>query len=298
MSPDPAPPLDSFDETDRPLVRSLRDDDPEARAVALAEIADVVDDALARELLRFARDPNRDPEERARALIALGPALQMCWEDEDDDGTLPAAPPDASAFEEAFFEHPLSNAVYAQVLETLRRLYHDADLPKLLRRRALEASVRAPREWQRDATRAAWGSGDPEWRVTALFAMGFLGSLRDGGFREEISEAFFSDDSVLRREAILAAGRGGIEDLTGPMMHLAGDPNVDREDRLAAIEALGEMAEEGASDLLSELTEDPDVEIAETARWALEEALLFSDAALYGDLDDLGLDDLDDPDEH
>lgn len=291
MSPDPTPPLDSFDETDRPLVRALRGDDPAMRSVALDEIADVVGDALARELLRFARDPGNGLEERARALIALGPALQMCWEDEDDDGTLPAAPPDASAFEEAFFDHPLSTAVYGKVLEDLRRVYHDADLPKLLRRRALEASVRAPRDWQKDATRAAWSSGDPEWRVTALFAMGFLGRLRDGGFREEISEAFFSDDSVLRREAILAAGRAGIEDLVGPMMHLAGDPGVDREDRLAAIEALGEMAAQGASDLLAELTDDQDSEIAETARWALDETLLFSDAALFGDLADLDLDD-------
>ncbi|MGD2114718.1 MAG: HEAT repeat domain-containing protein [Acidobacteriota bacterium] len=290
MTSRPPPPLDSFDETTRPLVQALRSDDPDLRATALAEIADVVNDPLARELLRFAREPHPgrsdDVEERGHALIALGPTLQICWEDEDDDGTLPAPPPDATLFEEAFFTHPLSTAVYEQVRNELRHIYHDADLPKLLRRRALEAAVRAPRDWQRDAAGAAWRSDDPEWRITAIFTMGFLGGLPEDDFDDEIAEAFGSDDPLVRRQAILAAGRAGVERLAGPVMDLAGDRHADREDRLAAIEALGEWMLSDAAELLQDLLGDPDAEIAEAAEWALDEATLLSE--LDDELDELG----------
>jgi hypothetical protein len=287
MTRDSKPPLDSFDETTRPLVQALRSDDPGVREAALDELSDVVDDAIARELLRFAREPDHELEERGRALIALGPTLQMCWEDEADDGTLPPPPPDATLFEEAFFSHPLSNAVYDQVRTELRRIYHDADLPKLLRRRALEAAVRAPRDWQHDAAAAAWRSDDHEWRITAIFSMGFLGAVRGVDFDDEITEAFSSDDPLLRQEAILAAGQAAVERLTEPIMDLAGDPDAEKDDRLAAISALGEMMLTDAAELLEELLDHPDDEIADTAEWALGEIGPFMGLDADEDLDDL-----------
>ncbi|MFP3938742.1 MAG: HEAT repeat domain-containing protein [Thermoanaerobaculia bacterium] len=259
-------PLNGFDEADRELVAALRSDEPDVRSYALGEVHAVVGDALARELLRFARDDGRDPEERGRALIALGPALEEASFEEEPDGSLSSDVPD-------WWAASLSDAAYRHVHDELRKIYHDAALPKLVRRRALEAAVRAPRDWQREATAAAWRSGDPEWRLTAVFAMAFL-----GGFRDEIVEAFGSDDPLVRRQAIRATGLSdeAAGALRKAILALAADLGAEREDRLAAIWALGEGQPRGARDLLEDLTEDRDPEIAEAAEDALEEIRLFS----------------------
>lgn len=282
-----APPLESFDETSRALVEALRSGDPAVQEPAIEAIAEVVDDALSRELERFARDDGNDLELRARALIALGPALQMCWETEEDDGSLAPPPPDASIIEQALYDHPLSDVAYREIRNGLRRIYHDATLPKLVRRRALEAAVRAPRSWQRDAVMAAFRSGDPDWRVTAIFSMGYLGGLREGGFDEEIHEAFTADDPLARRQAILASGTAGVDRMATPLLELAVDPCAEGEDRLAAIISLAEMMPDGADDVLERITDDPDREIAEAAEAAVEEIRVFTSPEPDDLLDDL-----------
>lgn len=272
-----APSLDSFTETNREYVAALRSDDPEVREHALEEVSPVVDDALARELLRFARNGDLEEEERGLALIVLGPALEECSLEEAPDGTLEAPPPGT----ESWWELPLSSAGYREVTEELRRIYHDGSLPKLVRRRALEAAVRAPRDWHREAAATAWGSDDPEWRVTAVFAMGHL-----EGFEDELQEAYEVGESPLRQEAMLAVGRGpGGEVLTREILRVAADPKAPRDERLAAIEALAERQPDGAFEVLDELTADRDPEIAEAAEGALEEVSLWSDLE---DLEDFG----------
>lgn len=269
-----APSLDSFTEENREYVAALRSGDPEVRAHALEEIAPIVDDALARELLRFARDPARSDEERGQALIVLGPALEECHDEEAPDGTLEAAPPGG----EGWWDLPLSDAGYREVTEELRRIYLDGSAPKLVRRRALEAAVRAPRDWHREAAATAWRSGDPEWRLTAVFAMGHL-----PGFEGEIDEAFRGEDPVVRQEAMLAAGRSSAgEALGGSILDVAADRKASRDERLTAIEALAELQPDGAFEVLDELRDDPDPELAAAAEEALEELNLWSD------LDDLG----------
>lgn len=276
--PGTTPPLDSFDEVDRELVAALRSDDPEVRSYALGEVHAVVDDALARELLRLARDGERDPEERGRALIALGPALEMASYEETAEGALP------SGGDDVWDDDPFSDAAYQEIHGELRRIYHDAGLPKLVRRRALEAAVRAPRDWQREAAAAAWGSGDPDWRVTAIFAMGFL-----GGFRDEIVEAFGSDDPPVRHQAIRATGysEAAAKALRKELLAVAADPGADRDDRLAAIWALGEAQPRGAREVLEDLVDDRDPEVAAEAEAALEEIRLFSGPPPDELLDDL-----------
>lgn len=275
MTSDPRPPLDAFDEADREIVAALRSADPEVRAVAFDDVSDVVNDDLAHELLRFARDPDNDDEERGAALIALGPSLETCSYDEREDGSLPEPTPG-----EPWLELPLSPDVYREVTEELRRLYHDGGLPKLVRRRALEAAVRAPRDWHAEAAAAAWRADDPEWRLTAVFAMGLL-----RGFGEEITEAFGSDDQLLRGEAIRAAGHAGVEALGPRILALAADETTATDERLVAIDALAELAPGGAVELLEELTDDDDPTIAETADAALEDLLLLSDLGTGEDAD-------------
>ncbi len=265
MTDDPRPAVESFDEANREVVLALRSPDRKVRAVALAEASPMVDDELARELLRFARDPERGEVERGDALIALGPALETCSYDETDDGGLPDAAPE----EEDWWDLPLSSAVYREATEALRRLYLDASVPKLVRRRALEAAVRAPRDWHRDAAGSAWRSDDPEWRLTAVFAMGHL-----PGFAAEIEQALDDQDLPIAREAFLAAGRAGIEGLAERLMDVAADRHADHELRLAAIEGLGELGPETAVEILEDLSLDSDREIADAAEEALEELQL------------------------
>lgn len=263
-----APSLDSFSTSNREYVAALRSDDPAVREHALDEISPMVDDQLAQELLRFARNGTLDEEERGRALIVLGPALEECSLEEAPDGTLEAPPPGT----ESWWELPLSSAGYRGVTDELRRIYHDGSLPKLVRRQALEAAVRAPRDWHREAAATAWRSEDPEWRLTAVFAMGHL-----EGFEDELREAYAGEDSVVRREAMLAAGRGsGGEALTREILRVAADRKAPRDERLAAIEALAERQPDGAFEVLDELTADPDPEVAEAAKEALEEVSLWS----------------------
>lgn len=278
MSSDPRPSLDSFGEASRPFVAALRGGDPLARAAALQEIAPVVDDALARELLRFARDPESEPRERGQALIALGPALEETSYEEEEDGSL--APPMGP---EEWWETPLSEAAYREVQENLRRIYHDGAQPKEVRRRALEAAVRARRPWHRDAVATAWSSDDDEWRVTAVFAMGFL-----GGFDDEIETAFRGDDPILRREAMRAAGLAELEHLAPELLEVAMDAEADPEERIAALEALGELQQVDYQDEIQELTDDEDPEVAEAAQEALEEIETWAGiAARDFDLDDV-----------
>jgi hypothetical protein len=275
-----APPLDGFDDATRELVVALWSDDPAVREHTIEEIAPVVDDGLARELLRFARDPAGGEKERGQALIALGPALEECRDEELPDGGLESPPAGA----EGWWELPLSSEGYREVTEDLRRIYHDGSLPKLVRRRAVEAAVRAPRDWHREAAAAAWRSDDPEWRLTAVFLMGHL-----PGFQDEILEAFRGRDPVIRREAMRAAGRSATgEVLAADLLAIAADRVADRDDRLAAIAALADHQPDEAAGVLDRLVDDPDPEVAAAAREALEEADLW---------EGLGDDDLEDPDD-
>ena len=165
---------------------------------------------------------------------------------------------------------------------------------KLLRRRALEAAVRAPRDWQEDAVRAAYQSEDEDWQVTAVFCMGLLPN-----FDDQILEALATDRDVVRLEAVRAAGEQEVTAAARTILHLAEDESTDRDLRLAAIDALGTLRPDGSDDLLDALVDGEDDEIAEAAEAALEERIAFAG------LDDLetdeeDLDDLDDeigPDE-
>ncbi len=96
---------------------------------------------------------------------------------------------------------PISEWTFREVRETLRKLYRDTSAPKEVRRRILEASVRAPQEWHRDAIRAADASGDEDWTLTAVFAMRLV-----PGFEREILVVMESENPDVHYEAVCAAG--------------------------------------------------------------------------------------------
>jgi hypothetical protein len=121
---------------------------------------------------------------RARAAIALAPVLEQAETDGFED-------PD---------DVPITQHMFRYLQDSLRTLNFDNAIPKEVRRRILEASVRAPETWHQSAIRAAYSSED-DWRLTALFSRRWV-----RGFDDQILEALNSDDPEIHYEAIETVG--------------------------------------------------------------------------------------------
>lgn len=219
------------------------------------------DDAVAAELLRLAADNDQPKELRMQAAISLGPGLELADIDGFDDPE----------------NVPISEAMFQKIRTTLRRLYQDAGAPKDVRRRALEAAVRAPEAWHEGAVRAAFATDDPDWRLTAVFCMRWI-----SGFDAEIVAALKSDDPDLHYEALHAAGNWSIEAAWPHIVAMIESPDTEKAHLLAAMDAAAGVNPEAAADLLFPLTEAEDEDIAEAAHEAIEMA----EALVGGDWED------------
>src|SRR6202795_260569 len=148
----------------------------ESDRLAAAELAGdlvVMNDELAESLLAIVRSPDEPEQLRARAAISLGPILEQAEMDGFDD------PDDVHITQDTF----------RNIQDAFQKVYFDSSVPKEVRRRILEASVRAAESWHQNAIRAAYSSGDREWVLTAVFAMRWV-----RGFDEQILEALKSAD--------------------------------------------------------------------------------------------------------
>ncbi len=265
--------LEDFSEENRDLVAELRDPDWRMRLLTLKAGTIEVDDEVAEEMLRLLlEDPNE--EVRAQVPIALGPTLELCW-DELVDGRLPN-PGDYNL-------NPLTQEGYDGLTETLRRVYLDESNPLLVRRRVLEGAVRSPQPWHEEAVAAAFRSEEMPWRVTAVFCMGFV-----PGFDDQIVEAFDSGLAPLRYQAIRAAGSREVERRGRPILAIAADPDAELDERLAAIESLPVLSPPGTFEILDDLGADPEEAVVEAADEALEEhsMLALTEADSDDDWDD------------
>ncbi len=229
------------------LVESLASPDAEVRYEALEMLAHSLDDGLAALALEIARSDS-DAEVRAAAASALAPALAAVRDAGGSDGPLP----------------PLSTHAVSVLREGLRHLYLDGAAPTEVRRRALEASVQLPAPWQEGATRAAWASADPEWRVSAVFCMARL-----PGFAGELVEALRDREPAVRLEAARAAGDSGVRAAASRLLTLARAADEEGLVRMAAMESLGLLGDRQAVGVLRELAGAADPELAFAARSAL-----------------------------
>ena len=267
------PPWDWPVEAHEMILEALRDaqapKDHRRVAVELAGELVVMEDRLAEELLGILTDPQEPAELRAGAAIALGPAL----EEADMEG--PEPDPEYLS---------VSPALMRRATLVLREIHDDPEAPKLVRRRALEGAVRWPEPWQIRAVREAFRSADREWKITAVFCMQIL-----TGFKEEVREVLDTDDPVLLKETILAAGTQEVEeawplleDVVSRAVHgpprFPDLPDHEREILFAVIETAPLIRPEETQELLDELVEldDPDVHSAveenlEIAGFLLEE---------------------------
>lgn len=264
------PPWDWPQGTGARLLEILRNPEvsPSQRRLA-AELAGdftIIDDEIASALLSLVRSSDETEDIRTTAVIALGSALEHTdtfgFDDPDDI--------------------VISEKVFRDIQQALHQLYLQPDAPKNVRRRILEAAIRAPQEWSKDAIRAAYASPDEAWRLTAVFGMRYV-----PGFEDQILEALSSNDPEIRYEAVCAAGNWEI-DAAWPHIEtiLKADP-VDKPLFIAAIDAAASIRPQAAVELLSELSNSQDEDIAESAFEALAMAEGLAELKDEDDEDDL-----------
>lgn len=234
------------------------------RAAKLAGDLVVMNDDLAEALLGIVRGDKESDKLRGRAAISLGPVLEQA-----------SAEQLAGEFEDADAV-PISKRTYYEIKNALHDLYANEHTPKEVRRRVLEASVRAPEDWHESAVKAAYTSGDREWTLTAVFAMSWI-----RGFDKQILEALNSTDSAIHREAVNAAGNWGLDAAWAHVVNLVADPATPRPLLLAAIEAVGNIRPRQAGAVLIDLADSDDEEIAEAADEAMGLAEALAGEARY-----------------
>lgn len=258
------PPWEWPDDAGKTLLAILRDDQAdESDRVLAAELAGdstVINDELADLLMSIVRSGDEPAALRASSAIALGPVLDLSDTDGFDD------PEDT----------PITEDTFLKIQESFRELYADASIPKEVRRRILEASVRAPQDWHADAIRAAYANKDEGWKLTAVFAMGYV-----PGFGDQILEALESSNPEIHLEAVGAAGNRELKAAWPHLAALLTSEDTDKPLLLAAIEAVTYIRPDEAGELLADLAISDDEEIADAAQEAMSMA-----EALSGDGED------------
>ena len=217
-------------------------------AAELAGDLTIINDELADALTAIIRRPDKPEQLRAAAAIALGPVLEQA----DIDG-----------FEDPH-DVPITQRTFRNIQDLLHKLHFDNSIPKEVRRRILEASVRAPEEWHQNGIRAAYSSGDKEWILTAVFSMRWV-----RGFDDQILEALKSGDAQIQYEAIQAAGNWGLAAAWCHMLALVQDAATPKPLLLAAISAVASIRPAETRSVLVDLADSDDEEIAE----AVDEAI-------------------------
>ncbi|HWA71857.1 MAG TPA: HEAT repeat domain-containing protein [Polyangiaceae bacterium] len=261
------PPWEWPDGMCKRLLDVLRDpESAESERLLAAELAGdftVINDELADALLAQLERSASSVALRSQAALSLGPILEHAHMEGFDD-------PD---------EVPVSERTLRDAQVRLQAVYRDRGAPTLVRRRVLEASVRAPQDWHIEAIRGAYGSDDPTWQLTAVFCMRFV-----RGFAEQILDALESQNNDVRGEALLAAGNWELDAAWPRVLALVTSESTEKPLRLAAIEALASIRPQKAARVLSELTDSDDEDISE----AVFEAIALAEGAAADDDDEYG----------
>src|SRR5216683_1894820 len=233
------------------LIDQRADESDRLVAAELAGDFTVINDDLADTLLTIVRSAEEPEQLRAKAAISLGPVLEQA----ETDG-----------FEDAD-DVPITERTFRTIQDSLEKIYLDNSTPKEVRRRILEASVRAPETWHQDAIRGAYTSGDQEWMLTAVFSM-----CRVRGFDDQILAALHRADPEIHYEAVQAAGNWELDAAWSHIVELLNDAHSPKPLLLAAIGAVGSIRPAEAREILVDLADSDDEEIAEAIAEAMATA--------------------------
>jgi hypothetical protein len=234
-------------------------------AAELAGDYTVINDKLASSLMAIIRSSDEPEALRACAAIALGPAVEAA----DTDG-----------FEDPD-DVPITQRMFRQIQDALEKLYFDEAVPKEVRRRILETSVRGSESWHQNAIETAYATGDREWMLTAVFAMRWV-----RGFDDQILEGLKSADPEIHYEAVRAAGNREIAGAWSHVVGLVQSADTPKPLLLAAIDAVAGIRPTEARRILADLAYSTDEEIAEAADDAIEMAEMRSEDEEDEDADD------------
>ncbi|MBI2467284.1 MAG: hypothetical protein HYV62_05640, partial [Candidatus Rokubacteria bacterium] len=127
----------------------------------------------------------------------------------------------------------------------------------------------------------AYGSDDALWSLTAVFCMRFV-----RGFDAQILEAINSRNPDLRYEAVLAAGNWELDAAWPHVAVLVTSAKTEKSLLLAAIDAVASIRPHEAPELLADLADSDDEDIADAVHEALAMAEGRSGEDENDDLDD------------
>jgi hypothetical protein len=221
-------------------------------AIELAGDMTAVDNEICGLLIGILIDQTEPELLRSRACISLGPVLEQT---------------DMSGFDDPYDDPAITPEMFEHIKETLEAVYRDEAAPKLVRRKALEASVRAMQDWHPDAIRAQYASSDEEWKLTAVFGMRYV-----PGFETQIMEALNSANQDIHIEAIRAAGEREVHDAWPHIRALLKSSKTPKPLLLDAIGASAYVSPDEAGPALVDLVDSDDEEISEVAAEAMMEA--------------------------
>ncbi len=258
----------SFDEFARPL---LDDGDGRVRMLAIRLLWECDDAKLVPIYIRILNsDP--EPDTRAAAATALGNFINLGELEEIPEETL--------------------REVEKELLDAAHNAGHE-----LVQRRAVEALGFSSIPEAPLLIENAFARKDPDWQVSALFAMG---RSHDKRWDQQILGALDHSNPGIRAEAIRAAGELPVEDARDAliaMLETEDEEDEDPEIRLDIVWALSQIGGEGVREALESLYDelDDEDEIA-----FLDEALdnlTFTDELNLFDMFDIDMDDEDNLDE-
>jgi hypothetical protein len=214
--------LTSFDDMARPL---LTDEDPFVRIQAIHLQWESEDKSLIPIYLEML-EKDKDAGVRAAAANALGMFVYL--------GELEKVPED----------------MFHTIEDRLLKVVHGSE-DVLVRRRALESLGYSSREEIAPLIEAAYRDKDPDWVVSALFAMG---RSNDERWKKQILAQLRESNEDIRMEAIVAAGELELSSAR-PVLLDSLDDEEDLEVRRALVWALSKIGGEGVRTKLDELVE-------------------------------------------
>jgi HEAT repeat protein len=139
------------------------------------------------------------------------------------------------------------------VEDVLLKIYASEDHP-LVRRRALESLGYSSREEISAIIEEAYQRGNPDWMVSALFA---IGRSADNRWTKYVMESITHEHAKVREEAVRAAGELNLEEAREPLLAILEDDG-EEDVQMAAVWSLSQIGGEGVRGAMEDLLENTD----------------------------------------